>query len=45
MFPEHVCLVTTAYLPNLVPALVSLGFNNMEQEVINLNNTIARNGL
>ena len=45
MFPEHVCLVTTAYLQNLVPALVSLGLNIMEQEVIDLINTIARNGL
>ena len=32
-------------MQNLVPALVSLGLNIMEQEVIDLNNTIARNGL
>ena len=38
-------LLPHACLQNLVPALVSLGLNIMEQEVIDLINTIARNGL
>ena len=29
----------------MLPALVSLGLNIMEQEVIDMTNTIARNGL
>ena len=32
-------------LQNLLPALVSLGLNMMEQEVIDLTNTISKNGL
>ena len=32
-------------IQNLLPALVSLGLNIMEQEVIDMTNTIARNGL
>ena len=30
---------------DLLPALVSLGLNMMEQEVIDMTNTVARNGL
>ena len=30
---------------DLLPALVSLGLNIMEQEVIDMTNTLARNGL
>ena len=32
-------------MQNLQPALVSLGLNIMEQEVIDLTNTLSRNGL
>ena len=35
----------TSFLQDLLPALVSLGLNIMEQEVIDMTNTIARNGL
>ena len=33
------------HLQDLLPALKSLGMNTMEQEVIDLTNTVARNGL
>ena len=32
-------------IQNLLPALVALGLNILEQEVIDMTNTIARNGL
>ena len=37
--------INPSILKDLLPALVSLGLNMMEQEVIDMTNTVARNGL